>query len=299
MMFLMLKITQPLVFVTGKGGVGKSVVAASLALSLAKKNKKTLLVELGDRSFYQHFFKINKVGFDPVQLAKNLDVAIWNATGCLRQYVSFYVKIEKIYDLFFENRVMKEVINASPALKELALLGKITSGIRNVGPALNYDHIVIDSYSTGHHKALLMAPKGISKIFKEGPMGSHSKQMTEVVESQSLNQNVVVFKPEDLPTTEAIELYHFLSSEFKLSPTFIANGVLQFPLSMTEMKNAAIETPSYKPALSFYEKLIAEQNKNIESVRKIKNIEEIPFIFEAISGMELITEIEKNYELSF
>jgi anion-transporting ArsA/GET3 family ATPase len=75
---------QEIHFVTGKGGVGKSVVAAALALKKSQEGKKVLLVELGDQSFFQDFFDLNSVGFQPMQIRPNLSLALWTGEACLQ-----------------------------------------------------------------------------------------------------------------------------------------------------------------------------------------------------------------------
>ena len=75
----------------------------------------------------------------PNRFATNLFVARWAGEDCLKEYLLHLLKLESIVQLFFENRVMKSLIQAAPGLRELALVGKITSGIRGVGPALPFD----------------------------------------------------------------------------------------------------------------------------------------------------------------
>ncbi len=280
----MSNIVKPIIFVTGKGGVGKSLFAAGLALNLSAKGRRVLLVELGSNSFYQNFLNIPVVEFDPRPVEKNLDIAIWNTDSCLRQYVTFYVKVEKLYDIFFENKIMREIINASPALKELAILGKITSGIREIGPPLDYDHIVIDSYSTGHHKALLMAPKGISKVFHHGPMGHHSQKMVEVIKNAEICEQVVLFKAEDLPTTEALELVQFLKDEFGSNPQLVCNQFLEIPNEISKSDRAD---------LRFYQKYMEQQQINLGRING--EFLKIPYILEEKTGMELARALSEEH----
>src|SRR5690606_11460967 len=110
---------KPIIFVTGKGGVGKSLYAAALAKKLSGLGRKVLLVELGTNTFYQSYLGLSRVGFEPTQINPNFEIARWSSDECLRQYVTYLIKIEKLYDIFFENKIMREIIDASPALKEL------------------------------------------------------------------------------------------------------------------------------------------------------------------------------------
>ena len=61
---------------------------------------------------------------------------------------------------------MRSFVRAAPGLKELAILGKLTSGIRKWGPKFEYENVVVDAYSSGHFLALLNAPKGLGELIE-------------------------------------------------------------------------------------------------------------------------------------
>ncbi|MFN7454906.1 MAG: ArsA family ATPase [Pseudobdellovibrionaceae bacterium] len=220
---------QEIIFVTGKGGVGKSAVAAGIALKRSKQGKKTLLVELGYQSFYTDYFSDqlkSPVGFSPVRLTENLDVALWSGPDCLREYAIYLLKSESIYKLFFENAVSKALINIAPALPELAITGKITSGPRQVGPPLKYDAIVVDAFATGHFLALLKAPQGMAEAIKFGPMGDQSRSIDKVLRDSQQCKYFVVSLPEELPTAESLELAAGIEKILGTQPVIVMNKML-------------------------------------------------------------------------
>ncbi|RYZ87557.1 MAG: arsenical pump-driving ATPase [Proteobacteria bacterium] len=212
-----------ILFVTGKGGVGKSTVAAALALKKAQSGLKTLLVEIGDQSFYKDFFHLPKVGYTPTVLQENLSVALWTGQDCLREYIVHLIKVEALYKLFFENAVMKAFINVAPALPELAIMGKAPSGPRKHGPKLAYDCLVIDAYATGHFMALVGAATGMAQAVKFGPMGEQSRGIDKVLRDPKLCEYYLVCLPEELPVKETEELYAELESKFEITPHIVLN----------------------------------------------------------------------------
>jgi len=217
---------QKIIFVTGKGGVGKSAVAAAIALRKSQEGMKTLLVELGYQSFYQDYFNLPTVTYEPQNLRKNLDLAQWSGPECLKEYARYLLKVESLYKLFFENTVTRTLINVAPALSELAILGKATSHPRKVGPPLNYDCIVIDAFATGHFLALLKAPHGMAEAIKFGPMGEQSRSIEKVLRDPEQCSYWIVSLPEEMPVLEGIELWQGVHHILRIKPTHILNKVL-------------------------------------------------------------------------
>lgn len=230
-------------FVTGKGGVGKSTVAAALALKKAKSGLRTLLVEIGDQSFYKDYFDLSQVGFDPVKLQENFSVALWTGQNCLREYIIHLIKAEALYRLFFENAVMKAFVNVAPALPELAIMGKATSGPRHHGPPLPYDCIVMDCYATGHFVALMGAAEGMAKAVKYGPMGEQSRNIDLILRNPEICHYYLVCLPEELPIKETEELHDELKKHYGLKAKIILNKFLEGEIPPMEYA-AAQKAPS-------------------------------------------------------
>lgn len=261
--------SQEIYFVTGKGGVGKSVVAAALAKKLADQKKKVLLVELGDQSFYQLFFQVPKLGYQPVNVKNTFDVALWTGAACLQEYARYLLKLESIYKIFFENKVTQSLINIAPGLKELATLGKITSGIRSHGPPLPYDCIVVDAFATGHFLAFLRAPLAMSEAVRIGPMHDQSKSIDQVLHDSKVCHFSIVTLPEELPVQEAEELHERLKKELKISTEIILNKFLETPL--TEKDIHELQRKKQSEFVEFLGKILKRQSEMYTRLKELNS----------------------------
>ena len=233
--------TKKILFVSGKGGVGKSLVAAAVAAQAAREGRRTLLVELGETSYFKDFWNLDSVTHEPRPAPGGFDLALWSGETCLREYVLHYLKMEKLYSVFFENRVMRALINVAPGLAEIAMLGKITSGIRRVGPSLDYDLIVVDCFATGHALALLRAPQGFGEAVKFGPMGTHSREIDAIIHDGGACAYWAVTLLEELPVTETLEFVRALRDDLGLASGVIGNKAVGAPVAADELARLANE----------------------------------------------------------
>lgn len=229
-------LARPYVFVSGKGGVGKSLVAAALASQAAGMGRKTLLVETGDRSYFRDFLSFSVVDHEPRPTDLGFDIALWSGESCLREYVLHLLKLERLYKIFFENKVMRALVNVAPGLGEIAILGKITSEIRKVGPPLHYDTIVVDMPATGHALAMFRTPRGMADAIQIGPIAVHSGEVDRLIRDPEKSGLVVVSLLEELPVAETKEFSRAVKSEFGMPIRVVANRKIEVPLSTEELE---------------------------------------------------------------
>ena len=282
---------QKIVFVTGKGGVGKSVYAASLAHAYSTTGKKTLLVELGDESFFKSFFHLPEVKYSPIKTQYDWEVALWSGGDCLKEYALHLLRSETIYKLFFENKVSRSLIQIAPGLPELSILGKITSGPRRHGPSSPHDVIIVDAYATGHFLALMRAPKGMAEAIRFGPMGEQSRSILQTILDASICEYHIVTLAEELPIKETIELYGQLSSEFSIKPQVILNKKLKTSLHSKDL------SPKNNIFVKFLKDTLDREDESAARLHEINlNLLMLPFLFEKQS-YDLISELAASIKL--
>lgn len=186
--------------------------------------KKTLLVELGEKSSITHLAGIGLEGnYEPQKTGLGFDWSLLRGVDCLTDYVGSIVKVEKLAKMFFNNPFMKTLLDVAPGLDDLAIMGKLTSDIRHHGPGFHYDHVVIDGHSTGSFLSMLQAPQLLAQMVSSGPLHTQSLQIAKTLKDPTLVETLFVTLLEDLPVDELLESTKDYESLFGKNYSVIMN----------------------------------------------------------------------------
>ncbi|HET7754327.1 MAG TPA: ArsA-related P-loop ATPase [Anaeromyxobacteraceae bacterium] len=196
-----------LLVVTGKGGVGKSTVAAALALVAARRGKRVLVCEVNAQERIAPL-----LGAPPAGHAARLATdGVWtiNVTPpeAMREYGIMVLRFRTIYDAVFENRVVRHFLHVIPSLAETVMLGKILHEVRteeNGRP--RWDLVVLDAPATGHAVQLLRVPAALLDTVPPGPLRRDAQWMEALLVDPRTTAVNIVTLPEEMPVNEAIEL---------------------------------------------------------------------------------------------
>lgn len=214
---------RQLLFVTGKGGVGKSTVAAGLALLAAERGKRTLVCEVDAKAGLAGFFESSHTGFTPAEVQPHLFAMSMNTEESLKEYLSLQLKIPLVARLGPLARTFDFVANAAPGVKEILTVGKLAWEVVEE----HYDLVVVDSVASGHIVGQLAAPKGINELVSVGLVRNQTAWMLDVLEDPARTGVVIVAAPEEMPVNETIELSQRLRAETRVDlAAVIVNRVL-------------------------------------------------------------------------
>lgn len=231
-----------IVFVTGKGGVGKSAVAAASAVQAARAGIRTLLVELGSRSFYGPLLGLD-VGTTPVRWRPNLSVVRWDVESSLREYLTHYLVFKANADRLLGNLTLKALIAAAPGLSEVTLLGKLTAPQRLRWYRRDVDLVVVDAYATGQFMAFLRAPRGLADSAASGVMHRQTRSIVDLLSDPAVCAYRLVTLAEEMPVSEACELAADIRAETTIAPTVYCNRLLSLPRALPAAVRGDVAAP--------------------------------------------------------
>lgn len=199
--------TKRLILVVGKGGVGRSTVAAAIAGQLADQGKRTLLYETNANDRFGNYFDKPPVGTELVQLANNLWAVNATPASALEEYGLMVLRWKSVYEMVFENRVTKAFLRAIPGLDDYALLGKAwfhTTEEKKGKPV--FDTVVFDMPASGHAFSMLRVPWVIVDTVPEGPLTRDARTVKALLTDPKRTAAVLVTLAEEMPVNEALEL---------------------------------------------------------------------------------------------
>jgi anion-transporting ArsA/GET3 family ATPase len=201
-------------FVTGKGGVGKSTMAAATALLLARHGRRVLLVEVDAKGDIAAQFEQHAVGFTPREVYPGVLAMAMDTEASLREYLKVNMRVPVIGRLGPLAHVLDFVAEAAPGVKEILTVGKIMWEVReSIEERADFDVVVVDAAATGHIVAQLGAADAIQELVDVGPLSDQTRWVAELLADPHVTAVNIVTTPEEMPVSETIELTARLRAE--------------------------------------------------------------------------------------
>lgn len=194
---------RKLLFVGGKGGVGKTVVSQAIAQTHAQSGLRTLWVTFEDPTRPLGELKV---------VAKNLWHLNCESSVAFEEYAALKIGIPKLSRIFVQNKLMRYLSQAAPGIHELVLLGKVWY------ERSHYDRVVVDMPSTGYGLAMFQSTDNFARLFKGGPIHHDAEAMLATFRDPQQTGHLIVALPEEMPLVESIELNDYLLGLFPLNP---------------------------------------------------------------------------------
>jgi anion-transporting ArsA/GET3 family ATPase len=207
-----------LLIVTGKGGVGKSTVAAALALLASRRGKRVLVAEVNAQERVAPLLGAPPAGPVPREALPSLFTVDVDPQHALEEYALMVVKVRAIYEAVFENRLVRFFLRVIPSLPETLMLGKILHEARaaDARGRPRWDLVVLDAPATGHAVQLLGVPASLLDTVPAGPLRRDAQWMQDLLADPARTAVCLVALPEEMPVVESIELDARVRDELRL-----------------------------------------------------------------------------------
>jgi anion-transporting ArsA/GET3 family ATPase len=304
---------KTLLYVTGKGGVGKTTVSATLGLAAAARGRRTIVCELAAQERVSRAFAREGVQREvEVELAENLWAISIDPELALQEWLGKQLGGGPAVRLLSRSSAFQYFVAAAPGAKELITIGKVWElaqlerwDARN----RTYDLVIVDAPASGHGLAMLTTPRTFGEIARVGPIRRQANRISEMLADHARTGYVGVALAEEMPVNETLELGDRLVEAVGLGlDAVVVNGVYpeRYTKAEAETLRAAASDGLDPEALSALRAALAEHERARAQrvhVRRLKRdagapVLTLPFLFEPEVGLpeyeRLASELERK-----
>lgn len=298
-------LSRELIFVTGKGGVGKTTVAAALGIALAAAGRRTIVCEVGAQCRLPSLFgrgtgHARSVGADgeEVALSERLWATSIDPDRALREWLGTQLPSRGLVELLARSNLFAYFAAAAPGVRELVTVTKLwelAQADRWGKKAQPYDVVVVDLPAAGHGVGLLRTARTFADVARVGPIAAQAGRVRDTIEDTGRSAFVAVALPGELPVTETLELEGLVARELRRPvDAIVVNAVLArrwaaTDLETLEVAGAAVPASARRAARSETTRTEAQQSQ-LERLRREATAEVVtlPFVAAATLGREQV-----------
>ena len=229
-----------LIFVTGKGGVGKSTVATALGLVAARRGLRTIVAELAAQDRIRQAFGHEGPAFHEVELAENLFTISVDPEHAMEEYLR--VKTGAVGQALGQSRLFQAFAMATPGMRELLSVGKIwelAQHARRTDGGDIYDLVIVDSPAAGHGVGILRTPRTFSEIARVGPIHHQAGSIAATIADAEFTAVIAVAAAEEMPVNETLWLRDTLAEDGLTLEATVVNAC--YPQRFTARERTALE----------------------------------------------------------
>ena len=219
--------SKKLLLVTGKGGIGKSLISASLGLMAAAAGKRVCLVESGVDDQLAPLFGLPPVGHHLTEAAPGISVINLNSQDNFRDFIVLHLGMGKVFEKIFTKSIVRSFVRMIPGITEITLLGRLYYYCEEVEDP--FDLVILDGWSSGHFLGLMKTPDAILNSGMVGPVIKETRKVRDFVADQSKTGIIQVTNTEELVLTECEEFLELYRKETHVHQTAVLINRLQPP----------------------------------------------------------------------
>jgi anion-transporting ArsA/GET3 family ATPase len=300
-----------LVFVTGKGGVGKSTVAIALGLLAARRGLRTIVAELASQDRIQGLFSENgeREQFREVELEPGLFTISIDPEQAMEEYLR--VKAGTLGQALGSSRLFQAFAMATPGMRELLSIGKVWELAqldRRTRGAAPYDLVIVDAPATGHGVGLLRTPRTFADIARVGPIAHQGAVIAETIADREFTGVIAVATPEEMPVNETLTLTAELARDDLALDLVIVNALYPARFEESEIvelngalskTRSALARSALRAALSEHARAATQREQRDRLRAHVDGrLAELPYVFADHLGLPELGQLAQALEAS-
>jgi anion-transporting ArsA/GET3 family ATPase len=298
-------------FVVGKGGVGKTTVAASLALLLARQGRRTLAVEMDSSGRLPTLLGSRGPAPVPHPVSPELHVLSIDGRTALEEYLGLIIPVKRLLHTVFSSRIYQYFVAAAPGLKELMTVGKIWyEATKRDGARPTWDAIVVDAPATGHSLQYLRMPQAARDTFGAGLVQREAARIVGLLQDPATTAVHLVTLAEEMPVAETLETCAQLRDPLHMPIGWVVVNRLHrrrfAPATVAAIEAAAAARPAERALLACVAERATEESGwatiNATNLERLRGgigeapVVELPFLFVEEFGMDELAQLSALLE---
>jgi anion-transporting ArsA/GET3 family ATPase len=294
------------VLITGKGGVGKTTVAAAEATALAAQGKRVLVAMCNAKERLSVMLGSPPIGTDVVPVAPNVWAVNMQPEKALEEYGILVLHSRTLQRTLLDNAYVRKFLRAVPGMQEWSMLGKAWwhTTETNKDGSLKYDVVILDAPATGHGLDMLRVPKVIVDVVPAGLLRRDAERAWALFQDRATCAIVLVTLPEEMPTTETIELSRALREMGLPVARVVVNAVLPALFDAAERVTLEAMAP-FEPTTAGDAALLAARDRAIRERVQAESMQRLaasfpdpparlPLLFTETANPTAIRELAKS-----
>ena len=295
-----------LLVVTGKGGVGKSTVAAALGLAAGRRGLRTIVVEVAARDDLSRALGASDAAgaYAEQAVADGLHHISIDPQRAMEEYLRQQLPIGALAALLARSRIFTALSAATPGMRELLTIGKVwelAQHQRRTRGSRPYDLVVLDAPATGHGLAMLQAPGTFASVARVGPVAKQGRAVASFLGDARRTAVVAVSTAEEMPVTETLELRARLREQLGLDLSLVVvNAVVPHRFSGADERTLRAAPPSpARHAALFAATWARHQRTQISRLRRGLHdvpLVTLPLVFESALDAAALERLSRELE---